>query len=277
LSKDIGGSIAGAVAVDGDRALVATVGEQQTPGVVVALDRSTGEELWRTGEDAVQGNLVSGPVVADGMILVFEPGSVIALDAADGRFLWRSEIVNPLTTPFSPQGISTLAPVSADGTVYAVDVTGRAYGLDAETGTVLWDHALNDPSPLTPPVLTGAHLLVPANSGSLYAIDRGTGHLAFQIDAGEAFLRGLADAGDVLVAVTGVEDAEIVAFGEDPDGVLTDEPSPTTFDLGGLLAGFALGGLPVAIVVLALATPLQRRFGPTPRPGSDLDPEEAMG
>jgi outer membrane protein assembly factor BamB len=276
-SKDIGSSIAGAVTVDGDRALVATVGEQQTPGAVVALDRSTGEELWRTGEDAVEGNLVSTPVVADGMILVLEPGSVVALDASEGRFLWRSEIVNPLTTPFSPQGISTLAPVSADGTVYAVDVTGRAYGLDAETGTVLWDHALNDPSPLTPPVLTDAHLLVPTNSGSLSAIDRRTGHLVFGIDAGEAFLRGLADAGDVLVAVAGVGDAEIVAFGDDPDGVLTDEPSPTTFDLGSLLAGFALGGLPVAIVALALAWPLQRRLGPTPRPGSNLDPEEGAG
>jgi outer membrane protein assembly factor BamB len=156
-------------------------------------------------------------------------------------------------------------------------VTGRAYGLDAETGAVLWDQALNDPSPLTPPVLTAAHLLVPTNSGSLYAIDRRTGHLAFRIDAGGAFLRGLADAGDVLVAVTGVEDAGIVAFGEDPDGVLTDEQSPTTFVLGGLLAGFALGGLPVAIVALALAAPLQRRLGPTPRPGSDADPEEGAG
>jgi outer membrane protein assembly factor BamB len=275
-SKDIGSSIAGAVTVDGDRALVATVGEQQTPGAVVALDRSTGEELWRTGEDAVQGNLVSAPVVADGMILVLEPGSVVALDASEGRFLWRSEIVNPLTTPFSPQGISTLAPVSADGTVYAVDVTGRAYGLDAETGTELWDHALNDPSPLTPPVLTDTHLLVSTNSGSLYAIDRRTGHLAFRID-GEAFLRGLADAGEVLVAVTGADDAGIVAFGADPDGVLTDEPSPTTFDLGSLLAGFALGGLALAIVALALAWPLQRRLGPTPGPGTDLDPEEEAG
>jgi outer membrane protein assembly factor BamB len=265
------------VSVDGDRALVATVGEQQTPGAVVALDRSTGEELWRTDEDAVQGNLVSAPVVADGMILVLEPGSVVALDASEGRFLWRSEIVNPLTTPFSPQGISTLAPVSADGTVYAVDVTGRAYGLDAETGTALWDHALNDPSPLTPPVLTDAHLLVPTNSGSLYAIDRRTGHLAFRIDAGEAVLRGLAGAGDVLIAITGVDDAEIVAFGADPEGVLTNEPSPTTFDLGSLLEGFALGGLPVAIAAFALAWPLQRRLGPTPRPGSDLDTEEGAG
>ena len=216
---------------------------------MVALDRSTGEEVWRTGEDSVQGNLVSGPVVADGMILVFEPGSVIALDAAEGRFLWRSEIVNPHDA-LLPQGISTLGPVSDDGTVYAVDVTGRARAGRRDGDRALGPRAERS-IPATPPVLTDAHLVVPTNSGSLYAIDRRTGHLAFRIDAGAAFLRGLADAGDVLVAVAGVEDVEIVAFGADADGVLTDEPSPTTFDLGELLAGFALGALPVAIVALA--------------------------
>ena len=41
-SEDLGTSIAGAVTLDGDRALVATVGEGQTPGVVVALDRDLG-------------------------------------------------------------------------------------------------------------------------------------------------------------------------------------------------------------------------------------------
>ena len=166
-----------------------------------------------------------------------------------------------------------MAPVSADGTVFVVDVTGRVYGLDAETGTQRWDQALNDLSPLTPPVLTDQHLLVPADSGDLYAVDPRTGHLVYRVDAGGSFLRGLADAGDVLVAVTGVEDAGIVAFGEDPDGILTDEPSPTTIDAGMLLAGFVLGAVPVALVVLALARPLQRRLGPAPRPTPDPDEE----
>ena len=275
-SEELGSSIAGAVTVDGDRAFVATVGEQQTPGVVVALDRSTGDELWRSAKDVVRGNLVSAPVVADGRILVLEPGSVVALDAADGRLLWRREIVNPLAPyPFSPQGISSVAPVSADGMVFAVDVTGRVYGLDAETGAELWDQALNDPSPLTPPVLTGDHLLVPTNSGTLYAVDQATGHLVFRIDSGGSFLRGLAGGGDVLIGVTGGNDAGLVAFAEDPTGALIDEPSPTTFDAGKLLAGFALGALPVAIVALALARPLQRRLGPrtTPILASDADEE----
>jgi outer membrane protein assembly factor BamB len=272
-SEDLGIGIAGAVTVDGDRALVATVGDQQTPGVVVALDRSTGDELWRSAEDVIRGSLVSSPVVADGRILVLEPGSVVALDASDGRFLWRTEILHPVIPPFSALGIGALAPVSADGTVFVVDVTGRAFGLDAETGATLWDQALNDPSSLSAPLLTDEHLLVPTNSGELYAVDRRTGHLAFRIDAGASLLRGLADAGDVLVAVTGVDDAGIVAFGEDPDGVLTDEPSPTTFDIGKLLAGLAMGGIPIALVALTLTRPLQRRLAPrqapTPAPGTE--------
>jgi outer membrane protein assembly factor BamB len=275
-SEDLGSSIAGAVTVDEDRALVATVGEQQTPGAVVALDRSTGDELWRSGEGAVRGQLVSAPVVADGRILVLEPGSVLALDAADGRLLWRREIVNPLAPyPFSPQGISSVAPLSADGMVFAVDVTGRVYGLDAENGAEVWDQALNDPSPLTPPVLAGDHLLVPTNSGTLYAVDPATGHLVFRIDSSGPFLRGLSGGGDVLVGVTGGDDARLVAFAADPNGVLIDEPSPTTVDVAKLLAGFALGALPVAIALLALARPLQRRLGPrsTSILASDADEE----
>jgi outer membrane protein assembly factor BamB len=275
-SEDLGSSIAGAVTIDEDRALVATQGQPQIPGTVVALDRSTGEQLWRSPEDVVLGNLVSAPIVADGRILVLEPGSVVALDPADGRLLWRREIINPVApSPFASQAIAALAPVSADGVVFVVDVTGRTYGLDAETGVELWDQALNDPSLFTPPVLTDAHLLVPTNSGVLYAVDRETGHLASRIDTGGTFLRGLADAGEVLVGVTGVDEGEIVALGGDPDGVLTDEPSPTTVDLGTLLAGFAVGAIPIAIVALALARPLQRRLGPTPTTiaGSDDDGE----
>jgi outer membrane protein assembly factor BamB len=270
-TADLGTPTAGAVTLDGGRAYVATVGGQQTPGIVVALDTSTGDEVWRSEEEAVLANLVSTPIVADGRILALEPGFVVTLDARDGRLLWRTEIVNPQTTPFAPQGIATLAPVSSDGQAFVVDVTGRVFALDAETGAELWDHAINDPSQLSPPLLSAEHVLVPTDSGMLYAIDRRTGHLVFQADAGGAFLRGLADAGILLIGVTGAEDARVVAFGHDPDGSLVDEPSPTTVDVGRMLVGFALGALPAGIVAMALARPLQRRLGTTPRPQGDLE------
>jgi outer membrane protein assembly factor BamB len=274
-TADAGAPIVSAVTVDGEQLYVATLGEQRTPGAVVALDPSNGEELWRTGDDAVRGNLVSAPTVSDGRILVLEPGHVVALDPADGGLLWRTEIVNPRTTPFTRQGIGSLAPVSADGEVFAVDVTGRVYALDAETGAIAWDHALNDPSPLSPPVLTDEHVLVPANSGTLYAVDRTSGHLVSRFETDRTLLRGLADGGDVLVAVAGFEDPRVLAFGEDPDGALIDEPSPTTLDVGALLAGFALGALPVGIVAVALTRPLQRRLtGPAAQEEAPVDAEE---
>lgn len=263
-TADVGTPVSGAVSLDGGRAYVASLGSQTTPGAVVALDASTGEEVWRTGEDAISSNPVSAPVLADEGLLVLEASSVTSLDPQDGSLHWRTEIVNPLRAPpFFFQGTATPAPVSAGGSVFVVDVTGRVYALDAGTGAVRWDHALNDPSPVSPPVVTEEHVLVPTDSGTLYAIDRETGHLAWRIEATDrGFLRWLADAGDVLVGVAGSENAALVAFEPDPGATPLDEPSPTEFDLGELLAGFALGGVVFGALVVALLRPLQRRMGP---------------
>jgi outer membrane protein assembly factor BamB len=265
--------IVGAVSVDGDRAIVATLGAQGTPGLVVALDVSSGEEVWRSDGETVLGNLVSAPVVSEGRILVLEPGVVVALDG-DGGLLWRTEIVNPRTTPFIARGVAAPAPVSADGRVFAVDVTGRVYALDAETGAEIWDHALNDPSPVSPPLLTEEQVLVPTDSGTLHAIDRRTGHLVFRSEPEGTLLRGLADAGEVIVAVTGLDDAGLVAYEADTGGTLLDEPSPTTLDPGRMLAGFALGALSVGIVAVAVTRPLQRRLGPALVPQEDRTEED---
>jgi len=264
-SEELGTPISGAVTLDAGRALVTTLGGREDPSEVVALDTASGELLWRAGvEDA--SNLVTAPVVADGRILTLDViGGVVAFDAEDGRFLWRTEVVNPIAPrgqPFLLQGVGAPAPVSGDGQVFAVDVTGRVYAIDAETGALLWDHALNDPSQFSPPLLTDDHVLVPTDSGTLYAVDRESGHLVWRIDGGGTFLRGLSDAGDELVGVMGFENAAIVSFAADPGGTSLDEPSPTTFDAGRMLPAFLLGGVVVGIVALLLARPLQRRLGP---------------
>ena len=110
---------------------------RQTPGVVVALDAAAGDELWRASdEDAIRGNLVSTPVVADGRILLLEPG----VRRGPRR---RGRTVPLADGDREPDAATALQPATArvgDGAglggrqVFAVDVTGRAYGLDAETG-----------------------------------------------------------------------------------------------------------------------------------------------
>ena len=167
---------------------VTTLGGRDEPSEVVALDAESGEEPVARECGGWAWNLVSAPIVADGRVLALDViGGVIAFDADDGRFLWRTEVINPIAPrgqPFLLQGVGAPAPVSADGQVFAVDVTGRVYAFDAETGAPLWDHALNDPSQFSPPLLTSEHVLVPSDSGTLYAIDRRSGHLVGRVDAG---------------------------------------------------------------------------------------------
>lgn len=269
-TAELGTPISGAVTLDAGRALVTTLGGREEPSAIVALDAEDGDELWRaSAEDA--SNLVTTPVVVDGRILTLDAfGGVLAFDAEDGGFLWRTEVVNPLAPrqPFLLREAGAPAPVSSDGEVFAVDVTGRVYAFDAETGAERWDHALNAVSQSSPPLLTDDHVLVPTDAGTLYAIDRRSGHLVWSVDPGRAFLRGLADAGDLLVGVTGAGDAGLVAFETDAAGRLIDEPSPTTFDLAKLLEGFLLGGVVVGLVAILLARPLQRRLGPAIVSGS---------
>jgi outer membrane protein assembly factor BamB len=261
-SRDLGTTIAGAVTVDDDRLYVSTFASRTEAGAVTAVDAATGEELWRTREDDVGADVVSSPVVVGDALVVLESSGLVGLDRADGSVRWRTDVVNPLRNPpFFPRGTATPAPVSADGLAVAVDVSGRAYAVDAETGTLRWDHALNDSSLLSLGVVADGQVLVATDSGTLSAIGLDDGHLLWRVDGGATLVRGLADAGDVLVAVTGFDDAGLVAFGPG-EGALLDEPSPTTLDVGELALGFALGGLLLGVVVVAVVTPLQRRLGP---------------
>ena len=275
---ELGSLVTGAVTVDDGRALATAFGGGGDTSAVVAFDAETGEEEWRASrEDA--SNLVSTPVVADGRVLVLDAlGGVLAFDTEDGHSLWRSEVINPIAPsgqPFLLQGVGASAPVSADGRVFAVDVTGRAYAFDAETGAPLWDHALNDPSRFSPPLLAEDQLLVTTDSGALSAIDVATGHLRWSVGGDAEFLRGLADAGDELIAATGLENGGLVAFSSDPGGTLVDEPSPTTPDVGTLVVGFLLGGLLAGAAILLLVRPLQRRLAPdASTPADGLDPSE---
>jgi outer membrane protein assembly factor BamB len=273
-TEDLGTPISGAVTLDAGRALVTTLGGRDEPSEIVALDAESGEDLWRAiAENA--SNLVSAPVVADGRVLTLDViGGVIAFDADDGRFLWRTEVINPIAPrgqPFLLQGVGAPAPVSADDQVFAVDVTGRVYAFDSETGALLWDHALNDPSQFSPPLVTSEHVLVPTDSGTLYAVDRRSGRLVWRVDAGGSFLRGLSDAGDLLVGVTGFRNATVVAFDLDDGRPLLDEPSPTTLDIGRLLLGFLIGGVILGLVAVLLARRLQRRLGPALTPDTGVD------
>jgi outer membrane protein assembly factor BamB len=84
---------------------------------LVALDKMTGEEVWRqeaAGFDSVWGTPVLVPVGDDRTDLVIAvPGEIWALNPADGKLLWYCEAV--------PASSFCSSAVAADGVVYAME------------------------------------------------------------------------------------------------------------------------------------------------------------
>lgn len=110
--------------------------------VVVALDRTTGEELWRQnlGPFVAEHGFGASPIVVDELVILpceqDGESSVVALDAATGQLRWRTPRRSQKTAYSTP-----LVLRSASGEPQVV-LTSWAHGisvLDARTGEPLWE------------------------------------------------------------------------------------------------------------------------------------------
>ena len=182
-----------------------------------------------------------------------------------------SEVANPMTTtPFARQAFA-LAPVSADGQVVAVDVTGRVYAFDAATGVPTGSGAQRcvDPRPAR------AHGRPGLGSRELRdAVRRGPGVRSprLTVETGETLLRGLADGGDALVAVAGFE---ILGSWRSARSERRADRRAVSDDVERRrAAGRARArAIPARIAAVALTRPLQRRLWGSTGPADTLEEE----
>jgi outer membrane protein assembly factor BamB len=72
-------------------------------GDVVALDRGTGQQLWKTG---LKGADFVNVMLDNDRVIAATKGEVFCLDAATGQLLWRNEL------PGGGWGLVTLATAS---------------------------------------------------------------------------------------------------------------------------------------------------------------------
>jgi len=108
-------------AIDGDTIYAADV-----TGVVVAMDRNTGDVKWKKKLDLP----VSGAVgVGYGLVTIGTlKGEIVALDATNGEEKWKARVSSEV-----------LAPPANNGDVVVVQTQDdRLIGLDASTGTQRW-------------------------------------------------------------------------------------------------------------------------------------------
>jgi outer membrane protein assembly factor BamB len=236
--------------------LVLVAGEDRQTGVVTvfALDAATGgRPQWRFSTPGP--TLPASAPASDGerAFVATSEGVLRALDLDGGGQVWTAEMRAAVSSRQVPAAASPL--VVADRL--------HLYGLGPGDGEERWTFLLadlralpggrrNTLSPSSPAVLGEAAVIGDA-SGVLSAIDLDTGRLVWRSDLSPGPLGAVAVGDDLVFATTLGQGGSVIGLEHDPDGVLLDEPSPTTvFPLRAIL-NFVLAGAVVGAVALSLS------------------------
>ncbi|MGH2740214.1 MAG: PQQ-binding-like beta-propeller repeat protein [Actinomycetota bacterium] len=239
-TAEMPGRVDSSPAVADGLAIVAPEDFADGDAAVVALDVESGEELWQFAPEGARVGVSSASIADDTVYVGLGDGSLRALDAATGTQRWRSDLRLFFSAQSAPAGRDPLA---------VVDRAGHAYALDRSTGVERWVFRLPGSAAETSPVVIGEAALVGDSSGQVSAIDLASGLLVWKAEIPGEDIGAVAPVGDRLYVASEGAGGAIVAFEHDPNGVLLEEPSPTTLFPLRALANFA-GAL--VLVTLAL-------------------------
>ncbi|HEU5226142.1 MAG TPA: PQQ-binding-like beta-propeller repeat protein [Actinomycetota bacterium] len=241
-SEEMDGRVDSGVAV-ADGQVIAVARNTDTAQVVVAaFDESTGERSWPA--QAIQANSTAGtaPSAGDGSLFIGSADRrVRALDTENGTERWATLALSL----FSPA--TSLA--FDDDDVFAADIAGGLYRLDAAGGGRRWSYQLNEVVLRSSPVVSGSSVLLGLGDGRLVAVDVASGHLVWESAPSAGLIGTIALSSEAVIAVKGGRDAGLIAFEHDPQGALVDVPSPTQLQGGTTLTRWALA----AVIVFAVA------------------------
>jgi outer membrane protein assembly factor BamB len=225
---------------------------------LVALDASTGEQVWSyTPQPASP--FTSLAAVRSGSVVIVAPQTVgdaqiVSLSTSDHAVEWNARI-NTIVFPF-------VAPAVVADATYAVDASGGLHAVASGASSQTWQFEFNERVVRTSPVVVGDHVLVGLGDGTIGAVDRASGRLAWRSPHLPGVVGPMAVSPDVLVAVVGGTKGGLVGFRHDPTGSLVDESSPTDPRFGTILGSFAIAAVGVGLVIALPLTLVARRSGP---------------
>lgn len=152
----------GVVVTTANRALVPGPAGFREEHTIVAMDRQSGEVLWRdaigTGP-APTNNRSGAPTIYDGTVFVGSPttGAAYAYDLHTGERQWRN-----------PIGAVKGAPVAEGEVVYFSTTAGDVYRLDTATGEITGILQLEGALAPAGPIIVDETLVVPSQSHHVY-------------------------------------------------------------------------------------------------------------
>ena len=180
-------------------------------GDVVALDATTGLEIWRVKPG---GPLRGSPTVAFNSVFVMtQNNQIFALNTADGEIVWQK------AAAVGQQGVfGVAAPAAGQGTVLAGFSSGELVAYRYENGRELWSDALARTSISTQVgTLTDVDADPIIDQGRVYALGQGGRMAAYELLTGqriwELTLAGISTptvAGEWVFTLT--DDARILAI-----------------------------------------------------------------
>jgi outer membrane protein assembly factor BamB len=145
---------------------------------IVALDKKTGAERWRTDREE-QTNWTTPLIVEEGgraQVITSATGQVRSYDLATGELLWhtRGMTLNAIPSPVYADGIVYLMSGFRGNALKAIRLAD-AKGDVAGTRAVVWEHAQDTPYVPSPLLYDGILYFLKSNNGILSAFDARTG------------------------------------------------------------------------------------------------------
>lgn len=167
-------------ALDGDRIFI--LWDHEADDSIVALDRKSGKELWRTARDEPTGWCTPLVVEHDGGKEVVVNGSnrVRSYDPATGRLLWEcgGQTQNVIPSLVSSGNVVYATSGFRGSTLQAIRLGGS--GDLTGTDAVVWEHNRNTPYVPSPLLHEGLLYFFAGNNAmlSVFAAKDGTAHLS---------------------------------------------------------------------------------------------------
>jgi outer membrane protein assembly factor BamB len=182
------------------------VWDHQKESFIVALDKRTGEELWRVKRDEIDTWATPLVVERNGITQVIVPGMnrVRSYDAANGQIVWETAglTMNPIPSPVYGDGMVFLTSGFRGNSLKAVKLDG-AKGDITNTPAVAWTLDRDTPYVPSPLLYDGILYFLKTNNGLLTAVDAKTGKPHYQAQRIEGvpnvFASPVAAAGKIFV------------------------------------------------------------------------------
>jgi outer membrane protein assembly factor BamB len=185
---------------------VVVVWDHQGDSFIVALDKRTGEERWRTPRDEIDSWATPLVVEHGGRPQVVTSGmkQVRSYDLETGKLIWYGDglTMNPIPSPVAGNGIVYLTSGFRGNDLQAIRL---ADAKDNVTGTpaVVWTLDRDTPYVPSPLLYEGVLYLLKSNNGILSAFDAATGKPHFELQRLEAapnvFASPVAAAGRIYI------------------------------------------------------------------------------